>query len=137
MLRFLTACVITLTFCGPVFSQDLAVAGEKVFKKCKACHTIGDGAKNKTGPHLNDLFGRQAGVGEDYKYSKAMLAAGEGGLVWTPETLKEYLVSPRKYVPKTKMTFAGLRKPADQEAVTAYLLGFSPEFDAEAAESSN
>ena len=94
------------------------------YKICKACHAIGPGAKNKVGPHQNDLFGRVAGSLEGYKYSKAMIAAGEAGLVWTDESLAEYLRKPKDYVKKTKMAFGGLKKDKDIEAVLAYLKTF-------------
>ena len=95
--------------------------GEKVFKKCKACHYV-DKEKNKTGPHLVNLLGREAGSIEGYKYSKAMKASG---LVWDDATLTEYLRAPKKYVKGTKMAFAGLRKDADIENVIAYLKSFN------------
>lgn len=99
--------------------------GQKVFKKCKACHTVGEGAKNKIGPHLNELFGRTAGSLEGYKYSKAMQAKAGEGLVWDQETLTAFLTKPKKYMPGTKMSFAGVRKPADMENLLAYLRSFS------------
>lgn len=110
---------ITLAAPGRVLAQD--DAGEKVFKRCAACHAIGEGAKNKVGPELNGLFGRTAGTLPDFNYSDAMKAAGEGGLVWDAETLRTYLENPKAMVPGTKMTFAGLRKPEDLDAVIAYL----------------
>ena len=93
-------------------------AGEKVFKKCKACH-YADREKHKTGPHLVNIMGRAAGGMEDYKkYSKAMKASG---IVWDDTTLADYLRAPKKYVKGTKMAFAGLKKDADIENVIAYL----------------
>lgn len=102
-----------------------AAKGERVFKKCKACHAVGEGAKTKTGPILNGIIGRAAGAEEDYKYSKALMEAAEGGLVWTPESLSAFLEKPKAYMKGTKMSFSGLRKPADRENVIAYLDGFS------------
>lgn len=92
-------------------------AGEKVFKKCKACHYV-DQEKNKTGPHLVNIIGRTAGSIEGYKYSKAM---SESGIVWDEETLAAYLLAPKKYIKGTKMAFRGLRKPEDIANVIAYL----------------
>ena len=92
-------------------------AGAKVFKKCKACHVV-DKEKNRTGPHLVNIIGRTAGSFEKYKYSKAMKASG---IVWTKETLAEYLRAPKKYIKGTKMAFVGLRKDADIANVIAYL----------------
>lgn len=104
------------------FASDVLVEkGEKVFKKCKACHMVGDKAKNKVGPQLNDIIGRPAGSLEGYKFSKAMEEKGDDGLVWTEETLQAYLEKPRKFVPKTKMAFSGLRKQSDLDAIIAYL----------------
>ena len=101
---------------GPAMAGDIE-AGAKVFKKCKACHVV-DKEKNKTGPHLVNLFGRTAGSLEGYKYSKAMKASG---IVWDEQTLAEYLRAPKKYIKGTKMAFAGLKKDADIENIIAYL----------------
>ena len=107
----------SLLLTGPVLAGDIK-AGEKVFKKCKACH-YADREKHKTGPHLVDIMGRAAGSLEDYKkYSKAMKASG---IVWDDTTLADYLRAPKKYVKGTKMAFAGLKKDADIENVIAYL----------------
>ena len=94
-----------------------AAAGKKVFKKCKACHYAAK-VKNKTGPHLVNLIGREAGTVEGYKYSKAMKSSG---IVWDEDTLTAYLRAPKKYLKGTKMAFAGLRKDADIANVIAYL----------------
>lgn len=118
---------------GSVLADGSVEDGETLFKKCKACHAVGEGAKNKVGPELNHVLGRTAGGLESYdkKYSKAMKEAGEGGLVWTEDTLTEYLVSPKKYVKGTKMTFAGFKKEQDLEDIIAYLGSFSPDYVAE------
>ncbi len=102
-------------------AQDLA-AGEKVFKKCKACHAVGEGAKNKVGPQLNGIIGAEAAKVEGFKYSKAMM---ESGLVWDEATLTEYLVKPRDLVKGTKMAFAGLKKEEDITNIIAYLGSFA------------
>ncbi len=99
-------------------------AGEKVFKKCKACHKVGDNAKNATGPMLNGIIGRAAGSVEGFKYSKPMIAAAEGGLTWTPDTMAEFLTNPKGFVKGTKMSFAGLKKQEEVDAVIAYLSTF-------------
>ena len=109
---------LALVSSGPVLAADIK-AGEKVFKKCKACH-YADREKHKTGPHLVNLIGRTAGSLEDYKkYSKAMKASG---IVWNEETLTDYLRAPKKYMKGTKMAFVGLKKDADIENVIAYLM---------------
>ncbi len=108
-----------------------AEAGEKVFRKCKACHEIGPEAKAKVGPPLTDVLGRTAGTVEGFKYSDAMIAAGEGGLVWTPETIATFLEKPKDFVDGTKMSFAGLRKPEERDDVIAYLATFATETETE------
>lgn len=99
----------------------LVAEGEKVFRKCAACHQVGDGAKNRVGPILNGVMGAPAGHIEDFKYSKALMARAEEGLVWNEETLAGFLVDPKKYLKGTKMSFAGLRKDDEIEAIIAYL----------------
>ncbi|WP_339764749.1 c-type cytochrome [uncultured Sulfitobacter sp.] len=101
--------------------------GEKVFRKCKACHQVGDDAKNRSGPILNGVIGAAAGHIDGFKYSKALKTQAEEGLVWTDETLAEFLAGPKKYIKGTKMGFAGLKKDSDIAAVIAYLSTFSGE----------
>jgi len=96
---------------------DLAV-GEKVFKKCAACHSIVKGGKNNIGPALYNVVGRQTGVVKDYKYSKALSGYGKQ---WTFEELNGYLIKPAKWIKGTKMAFAGLRKEKDRASVILYL----------------
>ncbi len=103
----------------------LASAGEKVYRKCKACHQVGDGAKNRVGPHLNGVLGRAAGAVDGFKYSKAMAAKGAEGLIWTDETLGAFLEKPKDFVPKTKMSFKGLKSADDRAAIAAYLSQFA------------
>ncbi|MFM8745787.1 MAG: c-type cytochrome [Aestuariivirga sp.] len=109
-----------LLFAVPAHADGDAAAGEKVFAKCKACHEVEKGV-NKVGPTLKGLVGRAAASVPDYKYSEAMLAKGAEGLVWTEENLAVYLPDPKAYVPKTKMAFAGLKKPEDVANVIAFL----------------
>lgn len=103
---------------------ELVMAGEKVFKKCKACHQVGEGAKNKTGPVLNGIVGAAVGQVEKYKYSKVMKAAADDGLVWSDEELAAFLAKPKDYMKGTKMSFAGLKSEEDVQAVIAYLKSF-------------
>ena len=96
---------------------DLAV-GEKVFKKCAACHSIVKGGKNNIGPALYNVVGRKIGIVNDYKYSKALSGYGKE---WTFEELNGYLIKPAKWIKGTKMAFAGLRKEKDRASVILYL----------------
>ena len=98
-----------------------AAAGEDVFKKCQACHAIGEGAKNKVGPLLNGIIGRKSGTVEGFNYSDANKAAGEKGLVWTEAELDKYLTDPRAFMPGNKMAFAGLKDEQDRKDVIAFL----------------
>lgn len=98
--------------------------GQKVFKKCKACHTVGENAKNKVGPHLNGIAGRVAGSVDGYKYSKAMKSKGAENLIWDNNALAAYLSAPKKFVPGTKMSFRGLKKQTDIDDLIAYLKTF-------------
>ena len=92
--------------------------GEKVFKKCSACHQIASGGKNMIGPNLWSVIGRTAGSVSDYKYSKAMIAYGKE---WTFEEMNSYLIKPAAYVKGTKMAFAGLRKEKDRASVILFM----------------
>jgi len=115
-----------LTAVGSAHAQDPspgnAEAGAAVFKRCMACHQIGPDAKNGVGPVLNGVVGRPAGVYPDYSYSAANK---NSGLTWDEPTLTTYLRAPRKLVPGTKMTFAGLSKDQDIADVIAYLKEFN------------
>ena len=104
-----------------VLDPELVGQGEKVFKKCKACHQVGDGAKNKSGPQLNGIMGRTFGSVEGFKYSKSFKAASEEGRVWDDVEMTAFLTKPKSHMKGTKMSFAGLRKQADIDAVIAYL----------------
>ena len=107
-----------LTLAAPLaLAEGDAAAGEKVFKKCKACHVI-DKEKNRLGPHLIGIFGRESGSVDGFKYSKAMQQAG---ITWDETTIDEYLADPKGYVPKNKMAFPGLKKEKDRVNVIAYL----------------
>jgi cytochrome c len=92
--------------------------GQKVFKKCSACHMIASDGKNMIGPNLWGVLGRQAGSVEDYKYSKAMIAYGKK---WNFEEMNSYLIKPQAYIKGTKMAFAGLRKEKDRASVILYM----------------
>jgi cytochrome c len=92
--------------------------GEKIFKKCAACHSINKGGKNKIGPALYNVVGRAVGGVNDYKYSKALASYGKK---WTFEELNGFLTKPSSYLKGTKMSYAGLRKEKDRASVIKYL----------------
>ena len=94
------------------------VNGEKIFKKCAACHSINKGGKNKIGPALYNVVGRMVGGVNDYKYSKALASYGKE---WTFEELNGFLTKPSSYLKGTKMSYAGLRKEKDRASVIKYL----------------
>ena len=100
---------------------DLA-HGEKVFKKCSACHSIKSGGGNKIGPALYNVVGRKVGVLDDYKYSKALAKYEKN---WSFEELNGFLLKPKDWIKGTKMAYAGLRKEKDRAAVILYLNKYS------------
>jgi cytochrome c len=93
-------------------------SGEKIFKKCAACHSINKGGKNKIGPALYNVVGRAVGGVDNYKYSKALASYGKE---WTFEELNGFLLKPASYIKGTKMSYAGLRKEKDRASVIKYL----------------
>jgi cytochrome c len=128
------ALAMTVSFSGAAWAQADAAAGEKVFKKCKYCHTLDEGGKNRPGPNLWGIFGRQAGTVEGFmkKYSDDMIAAGEAGLVWSEEALASYLMKEGgnkvfiggfidKNKAKINMRFGGLKKEEDAANIVAYI----------------
>ena len=100
---------------------DLA-HGEKVFKKCSACHSIKSGGGNKIGPALYNGVGRKVGVLDDYKYSKALAEYEKN---WSFEELNGFLLKPKDWIKGTKMAYAGLRKEKDRASVILYLNKYS------------
>ena len=100
---------------------DLA-HGEKVFKKCSACHSIKSGGGNKIGPALYNVVGRKVGVLDDYKYSKALAKYEKN---WSFEELNGFLLKPKDWIKGTKMAYAGLRKEKDRASVILYLNKYS------------
>jgi len=94
------------------------INGEKIFKKCAACHSINKGGKNKIGPALYNVVGRAVGGVDNYKYSKTLASYGKD---WTFEELNGFLTKPSSYLKGTKMSYAGLRKEKDRASVIKYL----------------
>jgi cytochrome c2 len=121
MKRTIAVMAVVLTLAGPTAQALDAAKGQKVFKKCRACHMVGEKAKNRIGPSLNYIVGRKAAAVEKFKYSPAMKTAATDGLIWTEEALDQYLANPRKMVPQTRMAFRGIPKPADRKNLIAYL----------------
>ncbi|PLW75162.1 c-type cytochrome [Cohaesibacter celericrescens] len=128
MKRFVAvAGMVILASAGAALAEGDAEKGEKVFKKCKACHQVGDKAKNKVGPELNEIVGRKIASVEGFKYSKAFIAKAEEepDFVWDEANIDTYLTKPKDFIKKNKMAFAGLKKEKDRENVIAYLKTFS------------
>jgi cytochrome c len=105
--------------CGAA-AQDLA-AGETSFKKCLACHAVGEGAKNKVGPVLNGLAGRKSGTIEGYNYSEANK---NSGITWDEATFRDYIKDPRGKIPGTKMVFPGIKNETEITNLWAYMNQF-------------
>lgn len=127
MQRSLMTAVLAVGFiqlsAGAALAAD-PVAGEKAYAVCKACHQVGETAKNVIGPKLNGIVGSPAGAVEGFKYSDAMK---NSGLTWDEATLTEYLKNPKAKLPGTKMAFAGLKDDTKVADVIAYLSQFGPD----------
>ena len=134
----LSTAATVLALSGVAFAEGDIEKGEKVFKKCKACHAVIDPEGEvlmkggKTGPNLYGVIGRQAGTVEGFKYGESIVAAGEGGLVWTEELLAAYAMDPKAFLAeqlggsaKSSMTFK-LRKDAEAANVAAFLASLAP-----------
>ncbi|WP_397543317.1 c-type cytochrome [Roseovarius salis] len=119
---------VALAVAAPAARAELigdAGKGREIFSLCSGCHEVGDGAQDGIGPHLNGIFGREAGAHEDFPYSNAMERMGTDGLVWTLETLDAYIENPRALVSKTRMSFRGLEDAQERADLLAYLRTFS------------
>jgi cytochrome c len=120
MKRFYILAAAFLMSSSSVNAQD-AAAGEKVFNKCRACHQIGEGAKNLVGPQMNGLIGRKAGSVEGYNYSEANK---NSGFTWDEATFREYIKDPKAKMPGTKMAYMGLKQETEIDSIIAYLKSF-------------
>jgi cytochrome c len=128
MLRSMASSLV-LAACANIMSVGFVsaadpVAGEKAYAVCKACHQVGETAKNVNGPKLNGIVGSPAGAVEGFKYSDAL---ANSGLTWDEATLAEYLKNPKTKVPGTKMAFAGMKDDSKIADVIAYLAQFGPD----------
>ena len=121
MLRVMMAAAMLCTAAIPATAADPA-AGEKAFAVCKACHKVGEGAKNGVGPHLNGVVGQAAGAIEGYNYSAAMK---NSGVTWDEASLAEFLRNPKANMPGNKMTFAGVKDDTKIADLIAYLSQFN------------
>lgn len=106
---------------GSAHAEGDPEKGEKVFRKCQACHAVGEDARSRVGPPLNGIVGAEWGHTEGYRYSKPLLAGKDEGRVWDVETLTAYLKDPKDVIPRGRMAFAGLRKDTEIENIIAYL----------------
>src|SRR6202165_4235970 len=123
MQGFIFVALLAVAGAGEVRAQD-AAAGEKVFGVCKACHQIGETAKNNVGPILNGIIGRKAGSIPGFSYTAANK---DSGIPWDEATFREYIKDPKAQVPGTKMIYAGLK----DEQKTNDLVAFLKQFDAD------
>ena len=123
MRRFVVVALLAVAGAGQASAQD-AAAGEKVFAVCKACHQVGETAKNVVGPLLNGVIGRKAGTVAGYSYSAANK---DSGITWDEATFREYIKDPKAKIPGTKMIYAGLK----DEQKTSDLIAFLKQYDAD------
>ena len=123
MRGFVFVALLAVAGSGEVSAQD-AAAGEKVFGVCKACHQVGETAKNNVGPQLNGLFGRKSGTIAGYNYTAANK---DSGLTWDEATFRDYIKDPKAKIPGTKMIYAGLKDEQRTNDLVAYLKQFDAE----------
>ncbi|MGQ0672608.1 MAG: c-type cytochrome [Hyphomicrobium sp.] len=121
MKKWVLAAAIALAAPAVASAEDVE-AGKAQFNKCKACHQIGEGAKNALGPQLNGIVGRKAGTAEGFAgYSEGVKKKGEEGFVWDDANLIAWIQGDDKVIPGNKMIFAGIKDPAEAANVVAYI----------------
>jgi cytochrome c len=120
MRRFVCAAALIAAMAATAAAADIA-NGKAVFAKCRACHQVGEKAKNLVGPILNGLFGRKAGTIEGFNYTEANKSSG---IVWDDAVFREYIKNPKAKIPDTKMVFAGIPDDQDIDDLIAYLKQF-------------
>ena len=133
MKRTILTAALLVMLPGAAFAMECAAddikAGKKVFKKCKVCHVINK-KKNRIGPHLVGVIGRKAATGvgikkdgteKKFRYSKAMKKAAADGLIWTDENFLKYIEKPKKFIPKNRMAFAGIKKEKKRNELLCYV----------------
>jgi len=114
----------TISLASLLAASDVE-AGKKVSRKCSACHNLKQDGKNMVGPMLWGIISHDIGANPDYKYSKIFQELNAQGKVWTYEAMNEFLISPKTFAPKTKMTFSGIKKDKDRADLLAYLQSLS------------
>lgn len=122
---FISTCLAMIFVVSSAANASDPERGKAVYKKCKACHMVGEKAKKRSGPVLNNILNAKAAGSSGFSYSKAMKDAADAGLHWTPENLNAYLLNPKDFIPKTRMSFRGLKSEDDRLDVIAYLSSFS------------
>ncbi|MCF6272925.1 MAG: c-type cytochrome [Rhodobacteraceae bacterium] len=108
-------------------SDDHAGTGAQLFQSCISCHEIGPDARNKVGPPLNGIIGSPAANSEGFRYSRALVARAEAGLVWDEAALDDFMANPSAFIPGTRMSFSGVRKKSDRAALLAFMATLVPE----------
>ncbi|WP_353476476.1 cytochrome c family protein (plasmid) [Salipiger sp. H15] len=121
----LAAGLILALSAGMALAEGDAAKGEKIFRKCQACHMVGEGAENRVGPVLTGVVGRPIASVEGFDYSDGLKALAAADGTWTPEELASFLEKPKDFAKGTKMSFPGLRKEDERADVIAYLATFS------------
>lgn len=127
LIKFAAAFALTSAVALPAVANEFGdpEAGAKVFKKCRACHTVGSDAFNRTGPQLNEIFGRKAAGIDAFKYSDGLTRMGNDGLTWDFDSLDAYIENPKAFASDTRMNFAGLKDETDRADVLAFLRQYS------------